>query len=98
MQRSTTETIDAYVWPESMYSETNPLILAETEPIPPKDFPGYNAMTSNNVNAARYYFNRRTVELQNKLQREHRDSTTTPELIVGCGVVNYGKNVRLTAG
>ncbi len=96
--RSTTETIDAYVWPESMYSETNPLILAETEPIPPKEFPGSPDAFKDNVNAARDYFNRRTVALQNKLQSEHRNSTTTPELIVGCGVVNYGKNVEAYSG
>ena len=47
--RLTPQVIDAYLWPESMYSATNPYVIADVDAVVPPQFPGTPADFENSI-------------------------------------------------
>lgn len=93
--RGTSEIIDAYVWPESMYSATNPHVYLTRDAKVPGQFPGNVQEFEAGVRNQQLAFIKRAGFVQEALQREQNSSTQSPELIVGCGVVEYGERIRV---
>ena len=93
--RSTPQVIDAYIWPESMYGATNPLVIQRSNAIVPPQFPGNETEFENGIRNQRLAFTERTGFLQSALRREQPESVEAPELIVGCGVIEYGKQINV---
>ncbi len=93
--RVTSEVIDAYIWPESMYSATNPNVYLLPDATVPVQFPGTFEDFEAGIRSQRLAFRERSGFVQSALRREQPNSTQTPELIVGCGVVEYGEKVNV---
>ncbi len=91
--RLTPQVIDAYVWPESMYSATNPYVFADVDVVVPPQFPGTQTDFENSIRRQQMAFTQRANFLQSNLRRQQPDAVENPELIVGCGVVEYGQEV-----
>ena len=91
--RLTPQVIDAYVWPESMYSATNPYVFADVDVVVPPQFPGTPTDFENSIRRQQMAFTQRANFLQSNLRRQQPDAVENPELIVGCGVVEYGQEV-----
>ena len=96
--RLTPEIIDAYIWPESMYGATNPLVSLLPEATLPLQFPGDFEEFEAGVRNQQFAFKERAGFVQSALGREQSNSTHPPELIVGCGVVEYGKRIKVYSG
>jgi apolipoprotein N-acyltransferase len=93
--RSTRQVINAYIWPESMYGATNPLVIQRSNAIVPPQFPGNETEFEQAIRNQRLAFTERSGFLQSALQREQPESVEAPELIVGCGVIEYGKQINV---
>ena len=98
LARTAREPIDAYVWPESMYSAANPLVIAESDARVPPEAGMTVSEFQASIRQQQLAFTERAGFVQNALRREHRDATETPELIVGCGVIRYGKTPEVYSG
>lgn len=93
--RVTPEVIDAYIWPESMYSATNPNVYLLPDAIVPTQFPGTPEDFKAGIRNQQLAFTERAGFVQSALRREQPTSTQAPELIVGCGVIEYGKRINV---
>ena len=98
LARSATQSIDAYVWPESMYSAANPLILSSPNAIVPPQTRMTVEQFQQSIRQQQLAFTERAGYVQNALRREQPNAVTTPELIVGCGVVRYGNFPEIYSG
>lgn len=93
--RQTAEVIDAYIWPESMYSATNPNVYLLPDATVPAQFPGNLEEFETSVRNQQLAFTERAGFVQSALRREQPRSTQAPELIVGCGVIEYGEQIKV---
>ncbi|MGB1815663.1 MAG: apolipoprotein N-acyltransferase [Rubripirellula sp.] len=93
--RLTPEVIDAYIWPESMYSATNPHAYLLPDATVPPQFPGNPQDFEDAIEDQQSVFTERAGFLQSMLRSEQPASTQAPELIVGCGVIEYGAAVNV---
>ena len=84
------KSVDAVVWPESMFAGGLPLFLADQDAIVPAAFDTTPAEFQRWVAESRDLFLRRARDLQYSAAQAS-GSPKTPHLIVGCGVVNYGQ-------
>ncbi len=93
--RQTSEVIDAYIWPESMYSATNPNVYLLPDATVPPQFHGTLQDFETGIRNQQRYFTERAGFVQSALRREQPTSTQAPELIVGCGVIEYGEQINV---
>lgn len=93
--RLTSDVIDAYIWPESMYSATNPNVYLLPDATVPAQFPGTLQDFKDGIRDQQLAFTKRAGFVQSALLREQPKSVLTPELIVGCGVVEYGEGINV---
>ena len=91
--RQTPQIVDAYIWPESMYSATNPLVFLGPDAIVPKVYDVTQTEFETAARNQQLAFTERSSFLQSALRREQPDAIQAPELIVGCGVIEYGKQL-----
>ena len=96
--RQTSEVIDAYIWPESMFSGTNPNVYLLPDATVPSQFPGNMAEFRSSIQSQQLAFTQRAGFVQSALRREQPTSTQAPELIVGCGVIEYGEQINVYSG
>ena len=90
--------IDAYVWPESMYSAANPLVIADSNATVPPQVGLTPAQFQQSIRQQQLAFTERAGYVLNALRLENPDASETPELIVGCGVVRYGEVPEIYSG
>ncbi len=93
--RLTSDVIDAYIWPESMYSATNPKVYLLPDATVPSQFPGTLQDFEDGIRNQQLAFTERAGFVQSALRREQPTSTQAPELIVGCGVIEYGEQINV---
>ena len=93
--RLTSDVIDAYIWPESMYSATNPNVYLLPDATVPRQFPGTLEDFKAGIRNQQLAFTERAGFVQSALRREQPTSTQAPELIVGCGVIEYGDQINV---
>lgn len=86
--RTTSRSVDAIVWPESMFSGGQAWMMAGPDAIaPPQWRMGSDAFQAG-IRDRQEYFRYRTRQLQAALAAVN-ESSRSPHLLVGCGVVDY---------
>ncbi|MCO8122378.1 apolipoprotein N-acyltransferase [Stieleria sp. TO1_6] len=88
---SSAVTVDAVVWPESMFTGTLPWVIGQAD----AEIAQENDLTVEEVQSfideRRRAFQFRAGSLQSLLAKSNGTENVKPELIVGCGVIRYGK-------
>lgn len=94
---STDQTIDAVVWPESMFSGTIPWMLGDgTVMAQQQDRPIEEVRMIIDENRRAFQF--RAKSLQTMLAKNNGPNTKTPDIIGGCGIVDYGQTTKIYSG
>ncbi|EMI19549.1 apolipoprotein N-acyltransferase [Rhodopirellula maiorica SM1] len=89
--------VDVVIWPESMFTGGLPWMIADADAVVPEQYEGppdsFVAMVGQNQN----YFRGRADELIRTLA-QFQPQQRAPHLVVGCGVVRYGKLPQAYSG
>ncbi|GAA5510260.1 apolipoprotein N-acyltransferase [Novipirellula caenicola] len=89
--------VDVVVWPESMFTGGLPWMIVEADAAVPEQYEGppesFVAMVGQNQN----YFRSRADELV-RILAQAPSQPQSPHLVVGCGVVRYGKQPHAYSG
>jgi apolipoprotein N-acyltransferase len=91
--RESDRNIDAFVWPESMFSGGTPWMIADKGAKVPPEAQMNSAEFQRVVSENRNYFLQRARFLQDAISATN-SQTGSPHLLVGCGVVHYKQDVR----
>jgi apolipoprotein N-acyltransferase len=95
---STPEAIDAVVWPESMFTGTLPWLMGEGNERLAQEM----GLSENEIKATiaerRRAFQFRAASLQGMLAQRNGPGSVAPDIVAGCGVVDYGQTPRAYSG
>lgn len=91
------DAVDVVVWPESMFTGGLPWMIADADAVVPEQYEGppdsFVAMVGQNQN----YFRSRADDVIRTLAQSNPEQQQ-PHLVVGCGVVRYGKLPQVYSG
>ena len=93
--------VHAVVWPESMYTGGVTWMMASDDTVPPEVFGGTKLEFIQQVKDQQEYFKTKSKDLLRALAGSHRSASSSakpPQLIVGCGVVDFGEYPRTYSG
>jgi len=95
--RASEQPIDAFVWPESMFTGGVPWYVMEPGAKLPPEMAMHVDDLGEMVDSGQVYFRQRAFALQRDLQIENRRHQP-PHLIVGCSVIRYAERPYLYSG
>jgi apolipoprotein N-acyltransferase len=95
---SNEEVIDAVVWPESMFTGTLPMLLGDGSEAFARQ-QGFSIVELRSLlDDRRRAFTSRADSLQGMLAKANGADSQRPDIIAGCGVVDYGETPRVYSG
>ena len=95
---SAEETVDAVVWPESMFSGTIPWLIGDGDEALAREQGLSLEEIQAMITERRRAFQFRAASLQTMLAKNNGADALKPDIIGGCGVVDYGRPIKAYSG
>lgn len=96
--RQSDEVIDAVVWPESMFTAGKPWLAGDGSAAIGAEQGLTAEEVTRSLDARRLEFESRAGSLQSWLAASNGDERMPPDLLVGCGVIEYGETATAYSG
>lgn len=96
LTRESLEPIDVIVWPESMFTGTLPWMIGDGDIEQAREYGISASELRRRLNEFRSSFRARSQFLQQQMRGPGRE--VAPDLLVGCGVIDYGEETNVYSG